>query len=40
MEEDLLEKLIVAQMVKEFPTFYGTLMIITVFTRARHWTLT
>jgi hypothetical protein len=33
----LLEKLTVTQLVKKFPTFYGTGRFITVFTRARHW---
>jgi hypothetical protein len=32
----VLEKLIVAQLVKTFPTFYGILKFITVFTRLRH----
>jgi hypothetical protein len=32
----LLEKLIVTQLVKKFPTFYGTRRFITKFTRARH----
>jgi hypothetical protein len=36
---DLLEKLIVTQLVKKFPAFYGTWRFITVFTRARHWSL-
>jgi hypothetical protein len=31
----LLEKLIVAQLVRKFPAFYGTGRFITVFTRAR-----
>ena len=33
---DFLEKLTVPQLVKKFPTFYGTLTFITTFTRARH----
>ena len=32
----LLEKLTGSQLVKKFPTFYGTRMFITAFTRARH----
>jgi len=35
----LLEKLIVAQLVRKFPAFYGTRRFITVFTTARHWSL-
>jgi hypothetical protein len=35
----LLEELIDAQLVKKFPTFYGTRSVITVFTRDRHWSL-
>jgi hypothetical protein len=35
----LLEKLLVIQLLKNFPTFYGTLRFITVFTRALHWSL-
>jgi hypothetical protein len=35
----LLEKLIVTQLVKKFLVFYGTRRFITVFTRARHWSL-
>jgi hypothetical protein len=35
----LLEKLIVAQLVQQFPVFYGTRRFITVFTRARHGSL-
>jgi len=35
----LLEKIIVAQLVKKFPTFYGTRRFIIVFTRARQWSL-
>jgi hypothetical protein len=30
---------IVTQLVKKFPTFYGTQSFITIFTRARHWYL-
>jgi len=33
------EKLIVAQLAKTFPSFYGTRRFITVFTTACHWTL-
>jgi hypothetical protein len=35
----ILEKLIVAQIVKEFPVVYRTWMFITVFTKARHGSL-
>jgi hypothetical protein len=35
----ILEKLTVAQLIKKFPTFYGIQRFITVFTRARHWSL-
>jgi hypothetical protein len=35
----LLEKLIVTQLVKKFPVFYETQKFITVFSRARHWSL-
>jgi len=35
----LLEKLIVAQLVKKFLAFYGIWRFITVFTRGCHWTL-
>jgi hypothetical protein len=35
----LLENPPVAQLLKNFPTFYGTRMFITVFTRALHWSL-
>jgi hypothetical protein len=35
----LLEKLTVTQPVKKLPAFYGTLRFITVYTTARHWTL-
>jgi hypothetical protein len=34
-----LEKLIVAQIVKKFPAFDGTRRFVTVFTTARHWSL-
>jgi hypothetical protein len=34
MEYSLLEKLIVIQLVKKFPTFYGTRKFINAFTRA------
>jgi hypothetical protein len=33
------KKLIVAQLVKKFPVFFGTRRFITVFTRTSHWTL-
>jgi hypothetical protein len=39
VEQVLLEKLQVAQLVKKFPVFYGTRRFITVFTTARHWDL-
>jgi len=35
----LLKKLIIAQLVKKFPAFYGIRNFITVFTKAGHWTL-
>jgi hypothetical protein len=35
----LLEKSPVAQLLKNFPTFYGTRKFITVFTRTFHWSL-
>jgi hypothetical protein len=35
----LLDRLVVAQMVKKFASFYGTRRFITVFIRARHWAL-
>jgi hypothetical protein len=35
----LFEKLIVTQLVKNIPLSYGTGRFITVFTKARHWTL-
>jgi hypothetical protein len=34
-----LKKLTVTQLVKKFPPFYGTRWFITVFTRARHWSI-
>jgi hypothetical protein len=34
-----LEKLIVSQVVNTFPAFYGTRRFFTVFTRARHWSV-
>jgi hypothetical protein len=33
------DKVILAQLIKKFPAFYGTLKFITLFTRARHWSL-
>jgi hypothetical protein len=39
MELNPLEKLLIAQLLKNFPEFYGTLRFITVFTRALHWSL-
>jgi hypothetical protein len=35
----LLEKPPVVQLLKNFPTFYGTRNVITMFTRALHWYL-
>jgi len=35
----ILETLIVAQLAKKFSAFYGLPRFITVFTTARHWTL-
>jgi len=35
--EQILDKLIVAQLVKKFPAFYGTWRLISVFTRICHW---
>jgi hypothetical protein len=35
----VLEKLIIVQLLKNFPTFYGTRSFITAFTRALHWSL-
>jgi len=35
----LLGKLIVNQLVKKSPVFYGTLRFIIMFTEGRHWTL-
>jgi hypothetical protein len=35
----LLQKLIVTQLVKKFPAFNGTRRFVTVFTTARHWSL-
>jgi hypothetical protein len=39
MERSLFEKLIVPQLVKKFPAFYGTLNLITVFTTVHHLSL-
>jgi len=39
METVLLEKLIVTQLIAPLPTFYGTRSFVTVFTIARHWSL-
>jgi hypothetical protein len=36
---EILEKLIATQLVKEFSAFYGTRSFITVFTRASYWSL-
>jgi len=35
----LLEKLILTQLFKKFPTFYGTQRFVTMFTRAYNWSL-
>jgi hypothetical protein len=35
----LFEELIITQLVKKYSAFYGTRKFITVFTQARHWTL-
>jgi hypothetical protein len=40
MELSPSEKLAIVQLLKNFPTFYGTQRFITVFTRAFHWSLT
>jgi hypothetical protein len=39
MEQCPFEKLVVTQLVKKFPDFYGTQKFIIVFTAARHWFL-
>jgi len=39
MEHRPYEKLIVAQLVNKFPTVYRTRKFITIFTRARYWSL-
>jgi hypothetical protein len=39
MEQNLLDKLTVAELLKEFPAFYGTPRFITVFTTARYLSL-
>jgi hypothetical protein len=39
MQEIVLKKPIVAQLVQKFPTFYGTRRFIAVFRKASHWTL-
>jgi hypothetical protein len=38
-EAVLLEKLIVTQIVKKLPAFYGTRMFVTVYTKDRHWSV-
>jgi hypothetical protein len=38
-DKNLLKKLMVSQLVKKFPAFHGTRRFITVFTTARHWSL-
>jgi hypothetical protein len=35
----ILEKLIVTQLLKKLPTFYGTQRFITMFITAHHWSL-
>jgi hypothetical protein len=40
MEQGLLEKLIVTQLDKIFPAFYGTHMFITAFIIVHHWSFT
>jgi len=39
MERVLLDKLIVTELVKKLPPFYGTRRFFTVFTRVPHWSL-
>jgi hypothetical protein len=39
MELGLLEKLPVVQLLKNFPTFYGSQRFITIFRRSLHWSL-
>jgi hypothetical protein len=39
MKQNLLEKLTVAQLVRKIRAFYGTPKFTTVFTAARHWSL-
>jgi hypothetical protein len=39
LEQNLLEELIVSDMIKKFCSYVGTTKFITVFTRARYWTL-
>jgi hypothetical protein len=39
LDRVLLEKIIVSQLVKKFPAFFGTQRFITMFTRACHWSL-
>jgi hypothetical protein len=39
MEQGVLEKLTVCQLVKKFPAFYGTWRVITAFTTAHHLSL-
>jgi len=39
MVRSLIEKLLVTQLAKKFPTFCVTWRFITVFTRASHWSL-
>jgi hypothetical protein len=37
MKKPLLEKLVIAQVVKKCPALFGTQKCITLFTRAHHW---
>jgi hypothetical protein len=39
MELILFEKLPIVPLLQNFPAFYGTIRLITVFTRALHWSL-
>jgi hypothetical protein len=36
-KQNLLEKLVVAHILKKYPAFYATLVFITVLIRIRHW---
>jgi len=39
VEQNRFEKLVVTQLVKKLPTFYGNLRFIALFTRSYHWSL-